>query len=78
MYCTTGEMLADFYTKPLQSSLFRKFRDVIMGLKHIRILKMDATLSDQECVGNNVEMGLNKTVPMEIMNSIILRLKLMT
>ena len=65
LYCTTGEILADFYTKPLQGSLFRKFRYVIMGLKHIRILKMGATLSDQECVGNTVEIGLNKPVPMK-------------
>ena len=38
-YCPTEEMLADFYTKPLQGSLFRKFRDVIMGYKHISSLK---------------------------------------
>ena len=31
-YCPTGEMLADFYTKPLQGSLFKKFRDQIMNL----------------------------------------------
>ena len=32
-YCPTEQMLADFFTKPLQGSLFRKFRDVIMGYK---------------------------------------------
>jgi hypothetical protein len=32
-------MLADFFTKPLQGSLFRKFREVIMGHKHIDTLK---------------------------------------
>jgi sulfur carrier protein ThiS len=25
-------MIADFYTKPLQGALFRKMRDIIMGL----------------------------------------------
>ena len=30
-HCPTEEMLADFYTKPLQGSLFRKMRDYIMG-----------------------------------------------
>mmetsp|Transcript_16981 Transcript_16981/g.16392 ORF Transcript_16981/g.16392 Transcript_16981/m.16392 type:complete len:140 (-) Transcript_16981:29-448(-) len=38
VYCPTGEILADFYAKPLQGNLFRKFRDVIMGLKHMSIL----------------------------------------
>ena len=41
LYCPTGEILADLYTKPLQGNLFQKFRDVIMGLQHISILKVD-------------------------------------
>ena len=31
VYCPTSEILADFYTKPLQGTLFRRFRDVIIG-----------------------------------------------
>jgi len=31
-YCPTSQMLADFFTKPLQGSLFRLLRDVIMGV----------------------------------------------
>jgi len=31
VYCPTLQMLADFFTKPLQGSLFRKFRDVVLG-----------------------------------------------
>jgi hypothetical protein len=38
-HCPTEQMLADFFTKPLQGSLFRKFREVIMGHKHIDSLK---------------------------------------
>jgi hypothetical protein len=38
-HCPTEEMLADFLTKPLQGSLFRKFRDVLMGYKHVSSLK---------------------------------------
>ena len=30
-YCPTGDMVADFFTKPLQGSLFRKLRDKIMN-----------------------------------------------
>ena len=30
--CPTERMIADFFTKPLQISLFLKMRDIIMGL----------------------------------------------
>ena len=32
-YCPTEEMIADFFTKPLQGNLFVKFRAKIMGLE---------------------------------------------
>lgn len=38
-YCPTRIMLADFFTKPLQGSIFKLFRDVIMGYQPISILK---------------------------------------
>jgi hypothetical protein len=31
-WCPTTEMIADFMSKPLQGSVFKKFRDLIMGL----------------------------------------------
>jgi hypothetical protein len=31
-WCPTVDMIADYMTKPLQGKLFRKFRDLIMGL----------------------------------------------
>ena len=34
-YCPTEKMIADFFTKPLQGNLFRLFRDIILGYKHI-------------------------------------------
>ncbi len=37
-YCPTEIMLADFFTKPLQGSLFKKFKEVIMG--HVEINKL--------------------------------------
>jgi hypothetical protein len=36
--CTTGIMIADFFTKPLQGALFEKFRDIIMGITHYSTL----------------------------------------
>jgi len=44
-YCPTGIMLRDFFTKPLQGSLFRKMWDVVMGLQPITILKTEEELN---------------------------------
>ena len=38
IHCPTADMLADFFTKPLQGSLFRKFRSVLLGEAHIDTL----------------------------------------
>lgn len=48
-HCPTEEIRADFYTKPLQGSLFRKMRDYIMG--HSASLNED-----------RVEKSLNKLI----------------
>ena len=32
VYCPTKEMVADFYTKPLQGTLFRTHRNAILGI----------------------------------------------
>jgi hypothetical protein len=56
--CPTKKMLADFFTKPLQGTLFRKFRDVVLGCKHISTLHdADEESSSQERVGNDVSKG---------------------
>ena len=31
VYCPTDKMVADFFTKPLQRSIFKKFRNSVMG-----------------------------------------------
>ena len=62
-------MLANFYTKILQGALFRKFRDVIMGLQHISTLKVQTTPADQERVGNNVTLESNNSKPGQINES---------
>ena len=32
IYCPTAEMIADFFTKPLQGEIFIQFRDMILGI----------------------------------------------
>jgi hypothetical protein len=41
-WCPTKEMIADFWTKPLQGSHFRKLRDYIMGRVRCVKPKVDA------------------------------------
>jgi hypothetical protein len=52
-YCPTEQMLADFFTKPLQGNLFRRLREVIMGRKHIDTLKDFTSAKSQERVGED-------------------------
>ncbi len=39
-WCPTKEMVADFMTKPLQGSHFRRLRDLIMGTTSIKKAKI--------------------------------------
>ncbi len=55
-YCPTAQMLADFFTKPLQGNLFRMFRAVIMGHKHISTLKEMMPSPSQERVGKGTKI----------------------
>ena len=31
-YCPTGDIIADYFTKPIQESIFKKFRNMILGI----------------------------------------------
>jgi hypothetical protein len=50
-HCPTEHMLADFFTKPLQGALFRKFRDILLGYHHISTLDRLVTSVPEERVG---------------------------
>ena len=56
-YCPTHHMLADYFTKPLQGSLFHKFRNVIMGYNHINTLSLPTEIKER--VGNNGKQNRN-------------------
>ena len=49
-YCPTEDMLGDFFTKPLQGSMFRRMRQLIMNLPTTSNESTCAS-SSQECVG---------------------------
>jgi hypothetical protein len=53
LHCPTNNMLADFFTKPLQGSLFRRFRSVLLGEAHIDTLRspLPASSHTEERVG---------------------------
>jgi hypothetical protein len=54
-------MIADFFTKLLQGNLFKKFREVIMGHKHINSLKENKPAPSQERVEEDKENMRNGT-----------------
>ena len=54
VYCPTEQMLADFFTKPLQGALFKKLREVIMGRKHVNSLINITPLATKERVGDTI------------------------
>ena len=37
IYCPTGDMVGDFFTKPLRGSQFQNFRERILGLSYAKI-----------------------------------------
>jgi hypothetical protein len=63
VHCPTAIMLADFYTKPLQGALFKKFRSVILGYKPISSLYHEvdpSNLSDEERVEDSRPVELER------------------
>ena len=52
--CNTSAMLADFFTKSLWGSLFRRLREVIMGWAHVDILRDYVAPPKKERVENYV------------------------
>ncbi len=57
-WCPTKEMVADFMTKPLQGSAFKRFRDLIMGSLSMKEAKQILTRdtikdSDRESMAHN-------------------------
>ena len=67
-HCRTTKMIADFFTKPLQGSLFRIMRDVVMGQKDTEVLEhFESDEETKKDVNGHIqnEERVGKLVPME-------------
>jgi hypothetical protein len=60
VWCPTGDMIGDFTTKPLQGSLFRKFRDQHMGVTPARYPGPGKTDSNVGKIKNKPKKGKAK------------------
>ena len=62
-YCPATLMLADYFTKPLQGNVFRRFRNVIMGTVHINDLLLDPDFQIKERVEKVSQIVIKKSEP---------------
>ena len=64
LHCPTLDMIADFFTKPLQGKLFKRFRDVVMGITHYSSLKSKSinTIKIEEKIGEKPQSSDPKSV----------------
>ena len=55
LHCPTERMIADYYTKQLQGTLFKKMRDIVMGLapfpveERVRLRNNEPSIAAEEC-----------------------------
>jgi hypothetical protein len=61
-HCATEHMLADFFTKPLQGALFRKFRGILLGYEHVDTLTNMVPSATEERVENNCFLPVGNKV----------------
>jgi hypothetical protein len=59
-WCPTGDMIADFMTKPTQGALFIKFRDQIMGVKPVISPAAAGTKSKPAAAGTKTKKEMAK------------------
>mmetsp|Transcript_14843 Transcript_14843/g.21243 ORF Transcript_14843/g.21243 Transcript_14843/m.21243 type:complete len:131 (+) Transcript_14843:4370-4762(+) len=64
-YCPTEQMLADFYTKPLNGALFKFIREVIMGWRPITDLYKVVDASAKERVENAGRQPAVQSIPVK-------------
>ena len=62
VYCPTEQMLADFFTKPLQGSLYRRLKAVVMGHKHIDSFQEGPPVAPQARLADSVNLETSEAV----------------
>ena len=71
IYCPTDDMIADFFTKPLQGIKFRRFRNLIMNCEHDEFGPIDTktglSINVQRTVVNEPSPKVSKDVTRAIM-----------
>lgn len=64
-YCETNDMVADFFTKPLQGVKFATFRDYIMNVddaKNFYSLPKGSNPSDQDTSNTSIDVADDRSV----------------
>ena len=63
-YCPTKQMVADYFTKPLQGALFYKFRNQILGLAPMETIHGDQrSVLDSDPACTEIEPSANNGTP---------------
>jgi hypothetical protein len=62
-YCPTDDMVADFFTKPLQGSKFQRFRAIILNLPAVIAEPSVIDSTRKECVGTGPAVTGNLVTP---------------
>jgi hypothetical protein len=53
-HCGTNDMIADYFTKPLQGEKFRQFRDLILGIKDIDSTDQIRSVLEKDLIQSNL------------------------
>lgn len=70
VYCPTEKMIGDFFTKPLQGNLFKRLREVVMGVVSIEEFQNESeTKSKQERVRGQI--GTNSEEVLDVGQSVV-------
>ena len=66
-WCPTKEMVADFMTKPLQGSHFRRLRNLIMGMGSIKKAKNSRKSKTRLLEGNKTAKKSGSSSSVKVM-----------
>ena len=66
VHCPTKQMIADYFTKPLQGALFHMFRNVIMGWDHVSTVYTGYDAPKERVENNEERLKREKTENREL------------